>query len=131
MNIVVLDPSVPFADKVNKELIEAQALSFPATYDEFLKQKSGDPLIGTLIPGTNILWEDSTETQGLLWEACEESGNIPTNLADILVANPGPNLYWNWSYSDFGLIPGKPSKLNEKLVIDPKSGNLLIGIIVP
>ncbi len=130
-----LDPSVPGAEKVNPEIAEAQILSIPANYRQFIMSYGGgsDPMSGKMIPGTDIEWDKSTETQSLIWEAVSEGGQIPKNLQQVLDANAGPKEFWNLSYEDVGLVPGVAADpiVVIKSTMSVKDGSVSRQIILP
>lgn len=116
-----LNTSLPFAAFVNpkiadsQRLIQSEGLAF--TYRELQQSFPGDPLVGFTIPGTTITWNESTETQGLIFEYFQVQGEanpagpaFPADLDAILKANAGPADKWNGSYEDWGLVPGVPAK---------------------
>jgi len=130
-----LDASVPGAAKVNPEITQAQILSIPANYRQFIMSYGGgsDPMSGKMIPGTDIEWDKSTEVQSLIWEAVSEGGTPPTNLQEILDANPGPKEFWNLSYEGAGLVPGVAADpiVDIKSTMSVKDGTVSRQIILP
>lgn len=139
-----IDPSKPYAKYVNDRIAEMQSLSFDAVYTEQLKAYGGgaaetvpfvlgDPLSGTMIPGTRIPWDQSTEIQGYIYEFFREGGQAPpADFEAELTVNAGPDEYWNWAYSQWGLIPGVPasSKLMIVWAVDVRTA-ARIRVIVP
>ena len=130
-----LDASVPGAAKVNPEIAQAQILSIPANYRQFILSygAGSDPMSGKAIPGTNIQWDESTEVQSLIWEAVSEGGQIPANLQEVLDSNPGPKEFWNLSYEGAGLVPGvaADSIVVIKSTMSVKDGSVSRQIILP
>ncbi len=130
-----LDASVPGAAKVNPEIAEAQILSIPANYRQFIMSYGGgsDPMSGKVIPGTDIQWDQSTEVQSLIWEAVSEGGQIPVDLEAVLLANPGPKEFWNLSYEGAGLVPGVTADpiVVIKSTMSVKDGSVSRQIILP
>ena len=116
-----LHPSLPFAAFVNPKIADSQRLyqneGIAFTYREMLVSYPGDPLVGTTIPGTTIDWNESTETQGLIFEYFQAQGEktpggppFPADLEAILQTNAGPAEKWNGSYEDWGIVPGVAAK---------------------
>jgi len=108
-----LNPELEFAGFVNPLIAFAQSKGVDYNYGEQVKAYPSDPLVGKTLPNTTILWEDTTETQGLIYEyyqslstSTPQNPHYPKDLQQILEANAGPDLFWNWSYRKMGLVPG-------------------------
>jgi hypothetical protein len=103
------DPTKPWAAYVTEAIIYLKATSPAALQNQAHQAYLGDPLIGVdLTGGTTpgpLNWEDATEVQCAIYEWYGESGTDKSGIAPILAANVGPNVSWNYSYTQWGL-PG-------------------------
>jgi hypothetical protein len=132
-----LDPSLPFAAALNPGFLQAQepgnpASNFAKIFEEQRLAYASDQFTNTFINGTDIAWNSSTEVQGLLSERWAIGEVVPgMTLEQWLLANPGPDAPWNWSYTDWGLVGGMPSKVTMIKVMDPKTGTVTMQIAVP
>lgn len=140
MKLFQLDPSMPSAAFVNPKIADSQRLyaseGIPFTYDEMKSSFPGDPLTGSVIPGTTITWNGSTEVQGLIFEFYQVQGEknpgqppFPPDLDEILKANPGPVEKWNGSYEDWGLVPGVSAKYPTIETVEVSTGRRVVVFI--
>ena len=103
-----LDPSVPHADHVNKDLQAAQIWG-PKTVNAGAKasmqdQFDGDPMAAQPVPGApSLKWVDATQTQLFLSLSYTEAGMVVDNVESIIINNPGPVEPWNFSYTQWGV----------------------------
>ena len=118
-----LDPSLPFAAKINPLIAMAQSVDAQRpskTYAVAADMKAladayaGDSLVAMdfTIPNTNRKWVDTTETEGLIyiWYAAQGM-TITPEIAALMEANRGPedtDAPWNLSYRAGGCVPGVP-----------------------
>jgi len=103
MNWYMVPKDTPNARAVNQELYYLQVTSAAALLNQVKVAYPGDPLIGFQIPGTNLLWEQLTEVQKAIFNVAAEGGSTVDPVA--LQGNPGPQVLWNQSYTQWGL-PG-------------------------
>lgn len=134
------DASLPFAAKVNPDLMSQQRISFAAQYNQIRQEYPSDQLAGTITPGTSIPYNALTFAQQIIaayyfeLENAAAPGNpgLPPDFEQILTANPGPTAVWNLSYDGWGMDPTQlPSPLL-KIVTGPVlNGGNVVSIIVP
>lgn len=131
-----VDPSLPFAAFVNPKIAFTQSQGIPYQYSQMLQSYPGDPLVGTTIPNTTITWNESTETQGLIFEYYQAQGEahpgippFPADLQKILDANAGPLEFWNGSYEYMGFVPGVPSQMKTIYTAEVGTGRAVTAIL--
>jgi hypothetical protein len=128
----------PIAAKLNVDLANIQnganiigrTNAMTQAYTSIIAGYSGDPNRGQMIPGTELNYDDATQVQRLIFMAYQLAGiasnpagasvesGVPTDIASILAANPGPTgdgEWWNWSYAAWGLVPGKSMDASVKM----------------
>lgn len=82
--------------------------AFNQAYTAIVSSFGGDPTVGTMIPGTELAYNDATQVQRDIYDALNSGGKLG-DIAAVLTANPGPTgdgEWWNWSYTQFGLGGG-------------------------
>ena len=127
----------PYAAVVNREYNYSQGLTFESLYNQaFVSHKSDvdDGRSGKMTPNTDIPWDDTTEVQGLISVAYDELGLDRSTLEAEMKENPGPKEIQNFSYAQWGLVPGQPSdpSIEIRTVIDASNGNVISrAVIVP
>jgi hypothetical protein len=100
------DPSQPWARDVNAAVKFDQRMPAAALLNQAIVGYPGDPDVGTQLPGTTINYVDATQIQIAISFYYSESGTVPpSDMQALLVANAGPFVEWNYSYTQFGL-PG-------------------------
>jgi len=139
-----LDPSLPFASKVNPQILSAQRISFAAQYNQVREGYPGDLLAGTICPGTTLPYSSLTTVQQDIaayyfeLENAAAPGNpgLPPNFEEILKANPGPTVgrdaVWNLSYNGWGMDPTVGMSPLLKIVSGPvlNSNQGVVSILV-
>ena len=102
-----IDPSKPYAASVNFFIKISCYMSRAALANQVQQAYPGDPLVGTVLQGSNppLKWEDATPVQQAIYEWYTEGGQVTDNIGPELTANVGPFLPWNYSYTQWGL-PG-------------------------
>ena len=106
-----LDPSLPFAAKINPMLEYQQGRTIQQIYSPALSGFPSDQLAGTTVVGIPYNQFTFTQQQILGWYAQQanaqapNSVSYPPDLADVLKANAGPSEFWNYSYEQLGLVP--------------------------
>ena len=127
-----LDSSLPFASRVNAEIAPAQRMSFAAHYREAVVAFAGDPQDGTMLANTSIEANSATQVQRYISQFYSESGMVqPDDIQKILEQNMGPSDPWNYSWADFGLIPGKPSKIQVVNALRKSDGLEMEVVLIP
>jgi hypothetical protein len=108
-----LDPKLPFAAFVNPKIAFTQSQGIPYQYNQIVASFPGDPLVGQKIPTTELEWNKTTETQGLIFEYYQALANSnpsaqpwPADFEKTLNDNAGPAELWNYSYEQWGVVPG-------------------------
>jgi hypothetical protein len=100
------DPSQPWAKSVNAAVRFGLRMPKAALLQQAIMAYPGDPLVGTVLPGTTTKWEDSTQVQQAISMYYQESGTqTPEDIQAVITANAGPFAPWNYSYTQWGL-PG-------------------------
>jgi hypothetical protein len=82
--------------------------AFNQAYTAIVTGFGGDPTVGTVIPGTQLAYNDATQVQRDIYDALNSAGKLG-DIAAVLTANPGPTgdgEWWNWSYTAWGLGGG-------------------------
>ena len=102
-----IDSTYPFSGFVNRMIPYLQATPLPALANQAQQAAAGDPLWGTTIPKTKILWQDATQIQQFIAVWYGEAGQVvPDDMQKILDINAGPDAPWNWSYTQWGIVKG-------------------------
>lgn len=95
-----------FLDQSNRA---ASTQSYGQMARAMIVGEAGDPLYGQEIPQAGMNWNDMTEDQSetVIWFSI--NSNLPAgvpkaepkdaNLKDLVKANPGPDIFWNWPVS--------------------------------
>ncbi len=133
-----LDPKLPFASFVNPKIGFTQKQSIAYQYNQIVQSYPGDPLAGQLTGTTTIPWNQTTETQGLIFEyyveransAAPESIPYPDDLQQILETNAGPTELWNYSYEQWGVVPGVPGIVKTLNTVEVGTGRA-VDVIIP
>lgn len=120
-------PTLPFAAKVNPQIMSDQRISFGAQYNQVRQSYPSDQLAGTICPGTTLPYNDLTNCQQDIaayyfeLENAEAPGNpgLPPDFQLILTANAGPSEVWNLSYNGWGMDPSKSISPLLKIVTGP------------
>jgi len=140
-----LDPSLPFAAKINPLIAMAQSVdaqrpsktyAVAADLKALADAYGGDSLVlmDFTIPNTNRKWVDTTETEGLiyLWYAAQGK-TITPEIAAEMEANRGPvdmDSPWNWPYSAAGCVPNVPGIFPVSDVVDLSTNEVIKAIVV-
>jgi hypothetical protein len=113
MALFQIDPSKQYAGVVNKELEYAQSpmMTPAAIINQEQQAYPGDPLAqqGFVLPG-GVKWVDATQVQQAIYNAVSEMGLDASTFAADITGTPGPDLMWNWSYTQLGIpSPSTPT----------------------
>lgn len=123
----LIPSNLPYAAFVNNSVKYSQYMPMAALVRQAQLSYQGDPMVGQLIPGTTLKWEDATFVQGLISLWYSEGGNDPNGTLQAAMDQfRGPFLPWNYSYTQWGLTPESAprfdiSQSNSFNPVDPKT----------
>src|SRR5580658_2857443 len=115
--IYQIDSTLPFAPAINRDLTNIQRgaqiigpdQALAQAYSAAVASYAGDPQAGQVIAGTTIQVNAATTVQRMIYDDYMLAPVADRTLQSILDANPGPTGtgdWWNWSYNQWGVVPG-------------------------
>lgn len=133
-----LNTSLPFAAFVNPKIGSTQREQISFQYLQQVQAFAGDPAVGGMAGTSTIPWNKTTEVQGLIVEFYATQGErnpqqntgYPEDFQAILEANAGPDALWNFSYEQWGLVPGVPAEFKTLNTAEVGTGRA-VTVIVP
>lgn len=131
---------LPFASFVNPKIGFSQRENIVYQYNQIVQSYASDTQAGGITPGTTIPWNKTSETASLIWEYYythaasvnlnDPTASLPADLEKIMEDNAGPNERWNYSYEQWGVVPGVTGSLVEVNTVEVGSGRG-VRVIVP
>lgn len=96
--------SQPWSAFVSASVALCQRMPFAALVRQAMLSFPGDPLVGQNLPHSTLPYVKATQVQQFISLYYQENGMIPPdNFDEVLAANAGPVVPWNYSYFQWGL----------------------------